>query len=63
MNTNIVTLDQDSAAEEYTKILRGRHVTNITIGDDEVRTTTLTLDNGDVLTPEANEGCGGCANS
>lgn len=62
MNTNIVTLDQDSAAEEYTKILRGRYVTNITIGDDEVRTTTLTLDNGDTLTIEGNEGCMGCVN-
>ena len=62
MNTNIVTLDQDSTAEEYTKILRGRHVTNITIGDDEIRATTLTLDNGDTLTIEGNEGCMGCVN-
>ena len=62
MNTNIVTLDQDSTAEEYTKILRGRYVTNITIGDDEIRATTLTLDNGDTLTIEGNEGCMGCVN-
>lgn len=62
MNTNTVTLDQDNAAEEYTKILRGRHVTNITIGDDEARTTTLTLDNGDTLTIEGNEGYMGCVN-
>ena len=62
MNTNIVTPDQDSTAEEYTKILRGRHVTNITISDDEVRTTTLTLTGGDTLTNEGNEDCMGCVN-
>jgi hypothetical protein len=39
LNDNTV-LNQDSEAEEYTKILRGRYVTSITIGDDEVRTTT-----------------------
>jgi hypothetical protein len=59
---NAIVLNQDSAAEEYTKILRGRYVTNITIGDDEVRTTTLTLDNSDTLTIEGNEGCMGCVN-
>lgn len=59
MNTNIVTLDQDSTAEEYTKILRGRYVTNITISDDG---DTLTLDNGTTLTIEGNEGRMGCAN-
>ena len=30
--------------------------------DGYALTATLTLDNGDVLTLEANEGCGGCAN-
>lgn len=62
MNTNIVTLNQDSTTEEYTKILRGKYATNITTGDDEVRTTTLTLDNGDTLTIEDNESCIGRVN-
>lgn len=62
MNTNEITLDENSTAEEYTKILRGRYATNITIGDDEVRTTTLTLDNGDTLTIAGNEGCMGYVN-
>lgn len=57
MNTNTTILDENSTPEEYTKILRGRYVTNITTADDEVRTTTLTLDNGDTLTLEGNEGC------
>ena len=39
LNDNTV-LNQDSTAEEYTKILRGRYVTGITISDDEIRTTT-----------------------
>ena len=40
MTTNNTTiLDENSTAEEYTKILRGRYVTNITISDDEIRTT------------------------
>lgn len=64
--TNTTILDQDSTAEEYTKILRGRHITNITLTDmdDEgyALTATLTLDNDTALTVEANEGCGGCAN-
>ena len=60
--TNTTTLDENSTAEEYAAILKGRYVTNITIGDDEVRTTTLTLDNGDTLTIEGNEGCMGCVN-
>lgn len=63
LNNNTVTLDQDSTPEEYAKILRGRYVTNITINDDEVRATTLTLDNGDTLTIEDNEGCMRCVNS
>ena len=60
--TNTTILDENSTAEEYAAILKGRYVTNITIGDDEVRTTTLTLDNGDTLTIEGNEGCMGCVN-
>lgn len=59
---NTTTLNQDSTAEEYAKILRGRYVTNITISDDEIRATTLELDNGDTLTIEGNEGCMGCVN-
>ena len=65
MNNNTI-LNQDSTAEEYTKILRGRYVTDIALTDmdDEgyALTATLTLDNGTTLTVEANEGCGGCAN-
>lgn len=64
--TNTTILDENSTAEEYAKILRGRYVTNITLTDMDydgyALTATLTLDNGDVLTLEANEGCGGCAN-
>lgn len=64
--TNTTILDQDSAAEEYTKILRGRYVTDITLTnmdcDGYALTTTLTLDNGDTLTIEGNEGCMGCVN-
>lgn len=69
MNTNTnnaIVLNQDSTAEEYAKILRGRYVPDITLTDmdDEgyALTATLTLDNGTALTVEANEGCGGCAN-
>ena len=62
MNTLATILDENSAAEEYTAILKGRYITNITISDDEVRTTTLALDNGDTLTIEGNEGCMGCVN-
>ena len=66
-STNDATiLNQDSTAEEYTKILRGRYITNITLTDmdDEgyALPATLTLDNDTTLTVEANEGCGGCAN-
>ena len=60
--TNTTILNQDSAAEEYTKILRGRYITSITISDDKIRTTTLELDNGDTLTIEGNEGCMGRVN-
>lgn len=62
MNTNEIALDENSAAEEYTAILKGRYITNVTISDDEIRTTTLALDNGDTLTIEGNEGCMGCVN-
>lgn len=68
MNTtnNAIVLNQDSTPEEYAKILRGRYITDITLtnmdNDGYALTATLTLDNGDVLTLEANEGCGGCAN-
>lgn len=60
--TNTTILDENSTAEEYTKILRGRYNTSITISDDEIRATTLELDNGDTLTIEGNEGRMGCAN-
>lgn len=60
--TNTTILDENSTAEEYAAILKGRYVTNITISDDEIRTTTLTLDNGDTLTIAGNEGCMGCVN-
>ena len=62
MNTNETTLDENNTAEEYAAILKGRYTTNITISDDEIRTTTLELDNGDTLTTEGNEGCMGCVN-
>ena len=66
LNNNTVTLDQDSTAEEYTKILRGRYIADITLTDMDcdgyALTAILTLDNGTTLTVEANEGCGGCAN-
>lgn len=65
-NLNNAVLNQDSTAEEYTKILRGRYVTDITLADMDcdgyALTAILTLDNGTTLTVEANEGCGGCAN-
>lgn len=64
--TNAIVFNQDSAAEEYAKVLRGRYITNITLTDMDddgyALTATLTLDNDTTLTVEANEGCGGCAN-
>ena len=61
---NATVLDQDSTAEEYTKILRGRYVTDITLTDMDndgyALTATLTLDNDTTLTLEGNEGCSGC---
>lgn len=63
---NAIVLNQDSTAEEYTRLLKGRYVTDITLTDMDddgyALTATLALDNGDALTLEANEGCGGCAN-
>lgn len=59
---NAITLNQNSTPEEYAKILRGRHITNNTISDDEIRATTLELDNGDTLTIEGNEGRMGYVN-
>lgn len=61
-NLNNTAPDQDSTAEEYTKILRGRYNTDITTSSGEVRATTLTPDNGDTLTIESNEGRMGCVN-
>ena len=61
---NTIILNQDSTAEEYAKILRGRYITGITLTnmdcDGYALAATLTLDNGDVLTLEANEGRGCC---
>ena len=63
---NTIILNQDSTPEEYARILRGRYITGITLTDMDcdgyAHTATLTLDNNDVLTLEANEGCSGCAN-
>lgn len=65
-NINNTVLDQDSTTEEYTQVLRGRYVTDITLTDMDADgyalTATLTLDNGTTLTVEANEGCMGCVN-
>jgi hypothetical protein len=49
MTTNNMTiLYENSAPEEYADLLKGRYVTDITIGDDEM-SATITLDNGTVL--------------
>ena len=45
---NMTVLNQDSAPEEYAALLKGRYVTGITVGDDEM-SATITLDNGAVL--------------
>lgn len=55
MDTQQITLTQDSSDGLYTQLLRGRYVTSI--NDD-----CITLDNGLVLTIEGNEGCMACAN-
>lgn len=62
MNTTNTTILGNSTAEEYTKILRGRYITSIAISDDEIRATTLELDNDDTLTIEGNEDCMRCVN-
>lgn len=66
LNSNTTILNQDSTAEEYTRLLKGRYVTDITLTDMDnegyALTATLTLDNNTTLTVEANEGCGGCEN-
>ena len=57
---NTIALNQDSTTEEHTRLLKGRYATDITLTDMDddgyALTTTLTLDNGDALTLEANEG-------
>ena len=45
---NLTILYENSAPEEYAALLKGRYVTDITIGDDEM-SATITLDNGTVL--------------
>lgn len=45
---NMTILYENSAPEEYAALLKGRYVTDITIGDDEM-SATITLDNGTVL--------------
>lgn len=55
MDTQEITLNQDSDDGLYTQLLRGRYVTSI---DDD----TITLDNGTELHIQGNEGCGGCGN-
>lgn len=53
MDTQEITLDQNSDAGLYTKLLRGRYVTSIDDG-------TITLDDGTELYIHGNDGCGGC---
>jgi hypothetical protein len=55
MDTQEITLTQDSSDGLYTQLLRGRYVTSINDG-------CITLDNGLILTIEGNEGCMACAN-
>ena len=45
---NRATLNQDSAAEEYAALLKGRYVTDIAVSSDET-SATITLDNGATL--------------
>lgn len=53
MNTQEITLTQDSDDGLYTRLLRGRYITSIDNG-------TITLDDGTELDIHGNEGCGGC---
>ena len=62
---NSIVLDQDSTAEEYTNVLRGRYVTSVTVvdGDDCAPLEAIfTLDNGLALVAHGNEGCEACGN-
>lgn len=62
---NSIVLDQDSTAEEYTNVLRGRYVTSVTVVDgDECAPleAIFTLDNGITLVAHGNEGCTACGN-
>lgn len=57
--SNSIVLDQDSTAEEYTNVLRGRYVTSVTVvdGDDCAPMEAIfTLDNGITLVARGNEG-------
>ena len=60
MNTNMITIDQDSTPEEYAALLRGRYVTDITVSSDEA-SATITLDNGTTLELIGSWGCS-CGN-
>lgn len=55
MDTQEITLNQDSDDGLYTQLLRGRYVTRID-------GSTITLDNGTELHIQGNEGCGGYGN-
>ena len=55
MDTQEITLNQDSDDGLYTQLIRGRYVTRID-------GSTITLDNGTELHIQGNEGCGGCGN-
>lgn len=56
---NAIALNQDSTAEEYAKILRGRYITDIAT-DGEIA-ATITLDNGTALELIGSWGCS-CGN-
>ena len=60
MNTNIMTLTQDSTPEEYAELLRGRYATDITVSSNET-SATLTLDNDTTPEPIGSWGCS-CGN-
>ena len=57
---DMTTLNQDSAPEEYAALLKGRHVTDITVSSDET-SATITLDNGTTLELTGSCGCS-CGN-
>lgn len=61
MTANDMTiLNQDSTPEEYTALLKGRYVTDITVSSDEA-SATITLDNGTALELIGSWGCS-CGN-